>query len=439
MRPTQEKRTCLKRWLIFNSVGAMGILVQLSTLLALTQGARLHYLPASGLAVEAAVLHNFLWHERWTWADRLKNAKRGFWKRLLGFHGANGVLSLAGNLLLMRLFVEHLNMPYLPANALAIALCSILTFLAGDLVVFRTSGPARRDKSRDANGNIQRKRLLIPWAVLPLFAVPPSFPSASAADLSPGTMKAWRDSVDAVERRIANEIYSPKGFLAMDFLDATRASREREAALSGEILVVRIKTRDEEGRPIPVPGGEIHHWRGAVFIPGITLENLLARLENPSPSDSRQEDVLESAVLEKGPGRLKLYFKLQRSKIVTVRYNTEHLVQYRRHSKTRASSSSVAVKIAEIERLGDNTEREKPEGHDRGFLWRMNSYWRYEQANGGVMVECESMTLSRSVPPVVEYLARPIINRVARESMRRTLECMRSRMTPAQDRSLAKI
>lgn len=140
MRLTKITFAGLKRWLVFNSVGAMGILVQMGTLLALTSGARLHYLPATGLAVEAAVLHNFFWHERWTWADRLKDGKRRFWQRLLCFHITNGALSLAGNVLLMRLFVENFDLSYLPANAFAIILCSIFTFIASDRIVFRPVG-----------------------------------------------------------------------------------------------------------------------------------------------------------------------------------------------------------------------------------------------------------------------------------------------------------
>ncbi len=115
----------------------MGIVVQMSVLLALTSHTKLGYLPATGLAVEAAILHNFLWHERWTWADRAKGGAGGLLRRLLCFHLANGLFSMAGNLVFMRLFVEQLGMDYIPANALAIALCSILNFMAGDRLVYR--------------------------------------------------------------------------------------------------------------------------------------------------------------------------------------------------------------------------------------------------------------------------------------------------------------
>jgi hypothetical protein len=183
-----------------------------------------------------------------------------------------------------------------------------------------------------------------------------------------------------------------------------------------------------EGGAIKVPDGMIHHWRGSVFLDGVTLDYVFSRVTNPGREDTRQEDVLDSRVLEAAPGQLKLYLKLQRSKIVTVVYNTEHLVRYKWRGIHEAYSSSSATKISEIERLDGDREREKPEGHDRGFLWRMNSYWRYQQVAGGVIVECESMTLSRSIPSMLEYMVRPIINKVARESMHRTLQSMKVRI-----------
>jgi hypothetical protein len=254
--------------------------------------------------------------------------------------------------------------------------------------------------------------------------------SAYAADLHPNTLKAWRVSVEAAEQRIANELSSKSGFLAFDFQEPPRANAERKAVLSGEVQVKQL-AEESGGKAIHVPDGAIHHWRGSIFVPGVTLDFVLARIANPTADDTKQEDVLESRVIERTPGQLKLYLKLQRSKIVTAVYNTEHLVQYKLNGDDRASSSSIATKIVEIERLSKNREREKPEGHDRGFLWKMNSYWRYQQVEGGVIVECESMTLSRSIPWLLEPIARPIINSIAHESMERTLQSLRTRLVRA--------
>lgn len=251
---------------------------------------------------------------------------------------------------------------------------------------------------------------------------------ANAADLQPETLKAWNVCAEMAESRIGKELSSQKGFLALDFQDPAKSAKERQAVLSGQIPIRQMSIQNSTGDTVRIPDGMIHHWRGSVFLPGVPLEFVYSRVTNPGKEDTRQEDVLDSRVLENAPGQLKLYLKLQRSKIVTVVYNTEHLVRYKWHGANQVYSSSIATKISEIERLDGNMEREKPEGHDRGFLWRMNSYWRYQQVPGGVIVECESITLSRSIPSLLEYMVRPIIHKVARESMNRTLQSMKARI-----------
>jgi putative flippase GtrA len=124
----------------FNAVGVLGFAVQLAVLALLVQ-ARVHYLVATAAAVEAAVLHNFFWHERWTWRDR-PAAGRTRLARLWRFHALNGVVSLLGNVALMRLFVGALQMPPLPANLLAVLICSSVNFLGADRAVF--GGKPRR-------------------------------------------------------------------------------------------------------------------------------------------------------------------------------------------------------------------------------------------------------------------------------------------------------
>ncbi len=125
-------RSTATRWLKFNLVGGMGIAVQLLMLVALKTGLHLNYLIATALAVETAVVHNFLWHERFTWADR---AGAGF-ARFLKFNLTTGLFSIAGNLALMKLLAGLGHMNYLLANGLTIAACSVINFLVSDGFVF---------------------------------------------------------------------------------------------------------------------------------------------------------------------------------------------------------------------------------------------------------------------------------------------------------------
>lgn len=122
------------RFIRFNGVGVAGFVLQIAVL-ALLLRLDVHYLIATGLAVECAVLHNFFWHERWTWADRPANGRVRL-GRLGRFHALNGMVSLAGNLLLMRLLVGTFDVPAIPANLLSVLACALANFAVSDRIVF---------------------------------------------------------------------------------------------------------------------------------------------------------------------------------------------------------------------------------------------------------------------------------------------------------------
>lgn len=132
------------RWWRFNFVGALGIGIQFLALFFLKGGLHFHYLAATAIAVEAAVVHNFVWHEQFTWADRISPAHRfgeaGAWRtsllRLLRFHAGNGAVSLLGNLALMKVMVGVGHVNYLVANGIAIVLCAVVNFLVSEEWVF---------------------------------------------------------------------------------------------------------------------------------------------------------------------------------------------------------------------------------------------------------------------------------------------------------------
>ena len=124
------------RWLKFNAVGGIGIGVQLAVLLGLKAGLHLNYLLATALAVEAAVVHNFVWHERYTWADRSQPSWRKSLPRFMRFNLTTGAVSIAGNLALMRIMIGQVHMNYLIANGISIALCSVANFVVSEGFVF---------------------------------------------------------------------------------------------------------------------------------------------------------------------------------------------------------------------------------------------------------------------------------------------------------------
>ncbi len=221
---------------------------------------------------------------------------------------------------------------------------------------------------------------------------------AGAATLTPPTVAAWNACVATTEARIARELSSWRHSLAVE---------------------------EPRGTTTGVDGGVISQWRGSIFLPGVQLDALLDQLRHPREQGPHQDDVLAVRVLARGADSLDLFIRMTRTKIVTVTYDTEHHVEFRRHGPLRASSRSVATRIAELDDAAAPEARAKVPGEDRGFLWRMNAYWRYEQVRGGVIVHLESITLSRGIPLGLGTLVRPLINRVARESMSRTLDNIR--------------
>jgi putative flippase GtrA len=385
----------LKRWGVFNAVGLGGIVVQLGVLALLAATTRLHYLAATALAVEAAVLHNFWWHQRWTWKDRPPGSRHDTLARLARFHLLNGAISLGGNLAIVALLTGTLHVPPLLANMAAIVTCALLNYAASDLMVFRSTAP------------------LVALAFLFLAPLP------AAAGPSPATIAAWQRydaSIDACHAAASSR--------CPFFLEDRQGESWRDEVIRGGIRMASMA-------PPPVPDGRLHHWVGSVFVPRATLGGVLERLEQNTGQESRSyEDVLASRLLWRDGDHLRVFMKLRRTNIVTVTYNTEHDVVYRRLGPTRATSRSVATRIAELAGAGTAHEREKAPGDDNGFLWRLNAYWRYEETAGGVLIECESVSLSRAVPMLLRPIANPLIDRIARESLERTLRTLKTLLVP---------
>ncbi len=123
-------------WLKFNAVGIIGVGVQLVALAIFRSGLGWTIRVATIVAVECAVLHNFVWHERWTWAHRALNWQ-GIPRRLLRFNVSNGLISILGNVVLMELLAVRLQLNYLISNLVAIGACSLLNFFVSDKLVFK--------------------------------------------------------------------------------------------------------------------------------------------------------------------------------------------------------------------------------------------------------------------------------------------------------------
>lgn len=344
-----------RRPIAFLSVSAGGFAIQTCTVAALTRLGMPAEL-ATLIGVELAVLHNFLWHEHWTWRDRIAAAGARL-RRLLNYQLATGSVSLAGNLVVVAAAVRAFGMHPVAANVLAVVSMSVANYTIADRWIFA-------------------RRAAMAGVVLATLSG-----GAAAAQPAPETLRAWDEHIAGIE--------------------TTRQQGGLPTAEPG----------DPQGRELRVPGGLVHEWSGSVVIRGISVEALVAALTDPG-TPPPQDDVVEARVLSRHGDSLRVYLKLRRSAIVTVTYDTEHDVVFERASPTSFTSRSVASSIREAG------------GGDRGFLWRMNSYWTYRQVDGGVRVDVLSVSLSRDVPMLARPIVSPVAGRVARESMRRTLEAM---------------
>ena len=247
--------------------------------------------------------------------------------------------------------------------------------------------------------------------------------TAGAAPPESRTLAAWQTYVGVTETRIRSELDSPRGFLASDF--TSDRDELRRQVMRGSIVLGRVTTSDSHGREIEIPGGTLQHWRGAVFLPGVKLRALLDALRHPPEHGPFPQDVLAMRVERRDADALDMFIRMSRSSLVTVTYDTEHRVEFRPRDAARASTRSVATRITEMDHAGSPGERALASDDDHGYLWRMNSYWRYEQVDGGVIAEMESLTLSRHIPSAVRFLVDPIVDRIARESVERTLRGFR--------------
>ncbi len=250
--------------------------------------------------------------------------------------------------------------------------------------------------------------------------------AAEAAELKQNTLDAFERYVRLREAQINAELAPGTPFLWVDRLPQDRQQAVKAELLRGKVWIEKLETLDN-GSPIPVPAGIIHHWIGMVFIPGATLEQTLALEEDyDHHRDYFQPEVMRSKILRRDGNDFLVLLRFRKKKVITSILDTEHAVHYQILSSTRAWSRSHTTRIQEVEDVGEPSEHLKPEGKDRGFLWRMNTYWRFELKDGGTYVECQSISLTRDIPTGLGWMIGPLVVSIPRESLSFTLGRTRS-------------
>lgn len=242
-------------------------------------------------------------------------------------------------------------------------------------------------------------------------------PDVMTVQLQPATVQAFDGYMRLADSRFQKRLKDGP-FLWVD------ASPERkQQVLDGKILAEPQGGRGDK----QVPDGLIHDWIGAAFIPGATLAKTLAMVEDyDHHAEVYKPEVLRSRLISRKGDTFHIYLRVLKKQILTVVLDTDHEVQYKKLDNARWYSRSRTTRIAEVDNPGQKNERLLPPGTDHGFLWRLDTYWRFEERDGGVYIECEAISLTRDVPAGLGWIINPIIRTLPRESMINTMRKTRA-------------
>lgn len=253
---------------------------------------------------------------------------------------------------------------------------------------------------------------------------------ARAGEPEPVKLKAEMQAVfdryvRLAEARNQGELQRGTNLLWIDDLPPEQRAEAYAALKRGEVKMKKLEILDG-GKPIHCPGGLIHHWTGVVFIPRAKLDDVLSMLEDyDHHSIYFAPDVERSKIESRDGEHFRVFLRFRRHKVITVVLNTEHDIEYFRDGPDRAHSRSSAVRVAEVENAGKSDEREKTPGDDGGYLWRMETWWRMEERDGGVYVQSEVVSLTRDIPALLSWLVGPFVTSIPKETLTATLVATR--------------
>lgn len=270
-------------------------------------------------------------------------------------------------------------------------------------------------------------------AVIACMALAASSAVADAAKLKRETIRAFDRYVHLTEARMQAEIDGRTGFLWFDRLSDADREEVLTRLRSGEIVIEPLETRDG-GEEVDIPSGMVHHWIGTVLIPGVTLDRSIAMMQDYERyPEIYAPDVQAAAVRARRDNRFEVYLRLYTKKVLTWVADTEHRVEYIAVDDTRMHVPSRSTRIQEVEHPDTPRERTKPEGKDRGLAWRLNNYCSFEERDEGTFMQCEAISLTLGVPPLLEAIIRPFVMGVPREKVTLTLDASRRWLTSGRE------
>jgi len=249
---------------------------------------------------------------------------------------------------------------------------------------------------------------------LSFFAV---WAGGSAAELKQKTTDAFDKYVAATEARMTNELKPGGTFLYIDGLSAETKNDDYSRLKNGEILVEKVSTKGP-GISSDIPDGLVHHWVGLVFLPGTTLERTLTVVKDyDHRSELYKPQVIASRTISHNGNEYRIFMRLFEKRFTTVVFNTEYDVHWGEVDPTKLYSNSISTRVTQVKDADHPDGAEYPVGTGDGYLWRLNTYWRFEEKDGGVYIQCEALSLSRDIPYGLGWLLRPLVTKVPKHSL----------------------
>jgi len=218
-----------------------------------------------------------------------------------------------------------------------------------------------------------------------------------------------------VESRLRNQHQKPDGFLVSVGTDPQKDERLRK----GQVIIEQL-TR---GKEADLPGAMLHHWRGTAFVNGATagdFERLMKNF-NSYPRTFAPQVVKASILTPHQDNHFTATMRVRQRHVITVVMDPTYDIRYGRLDAQHGYSIARSTKIAEIDAPGTAKEHPLSENEEHGFLWRMNTYWSYEEHDGGLYMQVESISLTRGIPAGLGWVVRPYVESVPRESLEFTL------------------
>lgn len=235
--------------------------------------------------------------------------------------------------------------------------------------------------------------------------------------LNPKTLEAFDAYIHSAETEMEQSLHGSDSFLW------SKQVTDRAQMIDKGRVVAQFWSGEE---PAKVPEGLIHDWIAAAFVPASNIQEIFAVIQDyDNHKNTYKPEVIDSRLISRDGNDFRVYLRLLKKKIITVVLDTDHEVHYCPVDQTRWVCRSYTTRIAEVENAGSREERVLQPDTGYGFLWRLYSYWRFEERNAGVVIECRAISLTRNVPFGLGWAIEPIIEKLPKESLINTLEATR--------------